>query len=324
MQKQQLGSSGIEVSALCMGTDIFGSKRDLATCFRLLDFFSDHGGTFLDTGNFYAAWLPGFQGGESETVIGKWFQERGKRGQMVIATKLAFDYPGCAGGLSAGEIERECEKSLKRLQTDHIDLYYSHKDDRDTPLQETMEAFHRLVKAGKVRGIGASNLKQWRIAEANVLSELKGWTGYCAVEQRYTYLRPVPAADFGPQIFINEDMKDLARSRKITLIGYSVLLAGLYNRPDAALPPQFAGPDSEMRLATLRKVAKEVGATPAQVVFAWMRHSDPPVLPIIAGSTTEQLAENIAALDLKLSDDQMGALNSAGDSEGAQGWIQTK
>jgi aryl-alcohol dehydrogenase-like predicted oxidoreductase len=322
MKKVVLGKSGIEVSALCLGTDLYGSKRDRATSFALLDFFHSAGGTFIDTANFYASWLEGFKGGESETTIGQWLKERGTRDKMVIASKLAFDYPGSPGGLSASEIERECEKSLRRLQTDRIDLYYSHRDDRATPLEETMAAFDRLVKAGKVRAIGASNLSIWRIAQSNLLSQLKGWAGYVAVEQRYTYLRPRYAADFGPQIFINDDLKDYARSHGVTLVGYSVLLGGACARGASGLPPQFAGPDSDARLETLCAVAAELGTGVNQVILAWMRQSDPPVLPIIAGSRTEQLAENIAALDLKLTDDQMRRLDTAGNAA-AGGWIKS-
>jgi aryl-alcohol dehydrogenase-like predicted oxidoreductase len=320
VKKVPLGKSGIEVSALCLGTDLYGSKRDRPTSFGLLDFFHGAGGTFVDTANFYASWLEGFQGGESETTIGAWMKERGARDQMVIASKVAFEYPGCDGGLSAAEIERECEKSLRRLQTDRIDLYYSHRDDRATPLEETMEAFDRLVKSGKVRAIGASNLTVWRIAQANLLSQVKGWAGYSAVEQRYTYLRPRYAADFGPQIFIDEDLKDYARVSGAALIGYSILLSGAYLRGANNLPPQFAGPDADVRMKVLSAVAGELDAGLNQVIIAWMRQSDPPVLPIIAGSRTEQLAENIAALDISLTEDQMRRLNTAGDS-GAGGWI---
>ncbi len=320
MEKRKLGNSGVEVSALCLGTDLFGSRRDKQTSFQLLDCFREAGGTFVDTANFYASWLDGFEGGESESTIGEWWKERGCRNEMVVASKLAFDYPGCAGGLSAGEIERECEKSLRRLQTDRIDLYYSHKDDQATPLEETMEAFHRLVRAGKVRAIGASNLSVWRIAQANQLSQIRDWAGYAAVEQRYTYLRPRYGADFGPQIFINEDLKDYARSSGTTLVAYSILLSGAYLRGAASLPVQFAGPDSDARLAALTSVAGEADMSVNQAIIAWMRQSDPPVLPIIAGSRPEQLRENIAALALSLTDDQMKRLDMAGNPDGG-GWI---
>ena len=322
MKKVKLGKSGLEVSALCFGTDLIGSKLDRDTSFQLFDRYFESGGSFFDTANFYASWLPGFQGGESESTIGLWMKERGNRSKVVISSKLAFDYPGCDGGLSAREIERECEKSLRRLQTDAIDLYQAHRDDRETPLEETMEAFHRLVRAGKIRAIGASNLPVWRIAEANMLSQLNGWNGYSVVEQRYTYLRPRHGADFGPQIFINEDLKDYAQAHGTALIGYSVLLRGAYSRDDREMPVQFAGHETDDRLTALRAVADKTGCKVNQVIIAWMRQSTPPVLPIIAGSKTEQIDENIAALNVTLTPDQMQRLNTAGNPVIERAWIQ--
>ena len=305
-----------------MGTDSIGSKIDRETSFKLLDVYREKGGSFIDTANFYASWLPGFKGGESETTIGLWVKDRGVRDQIVIDSKLGFDYPGCDGGLSAAEIERECEKSLGRLQTDRIDLYYAHRDDAATPLEETMEAFDRLIKAGKVRAIGASNIKSWRIAEANTVSKLNQWAGYAVIQQRHTYLRPRHGADFGPQICINDDLKAYSSTRSIALIGYSVLLQGAYTRDDRPVPPQYAGPEADDRLAALKAVADEVGATMSQVIIAWMRQSDPPVLPIIAGSRPEQLVENIAALDVALTEDQFKRLDTAGNPNVDQGWLR--
>jgi aryl-alcohol dehydrogenase-like predicted oxidoreductase len=322
VKRVKLGKSKLEVSALALGADLIGSKIDRETSFRLLDFYAGKGGTLVDTANFYASWIPGCQGGESETTIGLWMKERKNRDQMAVASKLAFDYPGCSGGLSAAEIQRECEKSLKRLQTDRIDLYQAHRDDRQTPLEEIMEAFDRLVKAGKVRIIGASNLPLWRIAEANTISRIHHWTSYSVVEQRYTYLRPRHGADFGPQIFIGEDLKEYARTHEIALIGYSVLLQGAYMRSDREMPAQFAGPDSDERLHMLKIVSHETGCTPGQAIIAWMRQSSPPILPIIAGSKIEQLRENIAALDVTLTDDQMRRLDTAGNPVIKQAWLQ--
>ncbi len=322
MKRVKLGKSNLEVSALAMGSDLIGSKIDRETAFKLFDFYKDNGGSFLDTANMYACWLPGCKGGESETTIGAWMKERRNRDEIVVSSKLAFDYPGCEGGLSAAEIQRECEKSLKRLQTDRIDLYYAHRDDRATPLEETMKAFDGLVKAGKVRAIGASNLFLWRIAEANQVSRINKWTEYSVVEQRYTYLRPRHGADFGPQIFISEELKDFARAHGVALIGYSILLQGAYTRPDREVPIQFAGPDSDARLATLKAVAGEAGCSPSQAIIAWMRQSDPAILPIIAGSRIEQLRENIGALDITLNSDQMRRLDTAGNPAAKQGWIQ--
>lgn len=322
MKTVKLGNSELEVSQLCMGSDILGSKHDQAKSFAVLDAFRERGGSFLDTGNFYAAWLPGFTGGESETLIGEWLKARGCRDQMVIGTKLGFDYPGSPGGLSADEIKKECDKSLKRLGTDRLDIYWAHRDDRETPQAETMEAFDSLVKAGKVRAIGASNLRVWRIARANEIARVNGWVQYSAVEQRYTYLRPHHAADFGPQFCIGDELKDYAASSGLALVAYSVLLAGAYTRPGATFPPQYAGPEADARAAELKAVASEVGATINQVVIAWVRQNTPAILPIIAGSKPEQIEESVRALNLELNTQQMQRLNSAGDPADTGGWIK--
>jgi aryl-alcohol dehydrogenase-like predicted oxidoreductase len=322
MRKLKLGPSDVEVSCLCFGTDLIGSRIDRDTSFQLLDVFREHGGTFVDTGNFYAAWLPGCKGGESETTIGFWMKERGNRHDMVVASKIGFDYPGCPGGLCATEIERECEKTLRRLQTDRLDLYYAHRDDSETPLDETMAAFDRLIRAGKVRAIGASNLRGWRIAEANAVAAGHGWARYSAIEQRHTYLRPRHGADFGPQLCINDDLKDYARSRGVTLIAYSALLQGAYTRQDRPVPAQYAGPDADARLQVLKVVADEAAATLNQLVIAWMLQSDPAVLPIIAGSQPDQVTENLGALKVTLTADQVRRLDAAGNPDIKQAWLR--
>jgi len=322
VDKVRLGKSGIEASALAMGSDVLGSKIDRAATFTLLDFYFDRGGNLIDTANFYASWLPGCKGGESELVIGAWMKERGNRNQLLVSSKLAFDYPGSSGGLSAGEIERECEKSLSRLQTDHLDIYYAHRDDFNTPQEETMFAFDRLVKAGKVRVLGASNLPIWRIAQANSIAKANHWSEFQVIQQRYTYVRPRHGADFGPQIFLSQDIKAFAEHHGIALVAYSVLLQGAYTRPERPLPAQFAGVDSDERVRTLNSVAGELGVSPNQVVIAWMRQCHPSVLPIIAGSRTEQLRENIDALALTLSDEQMQKLNTAGNPLILEAWLQ--
>lgn len=185
-----------------------------------------------------------------------------------------------------------------------------------------MAAFDCLIRAGKVRAIGASNLRVWRIAEANTVSRDHTWARYSVVEQRHTYLRPRHGADFGPQICINEDLKDYCRTSGLALIGYSVLLQGAYTRSDRSVPAQYAGPEADQRLAALQQVAQELGADPNQVVIAWMRQSDPPVLPIIAGSRPEQLRQNIGALGVRLNEDQMQRLNTAGNPEMKKAWLR--
>jgi len=309
MKTISLGSTGAEVSALCLGTMHFGSRTDKETSFRILDQYVAAGGSFLDTANNYAMWVPGYVGGESETLLGEWIRERENRAQMFIATKVGFDYPGVEKGLRAHQIETECEKSLGRLGIDTIDLYYAHRDDQNTPMEETIEAFDRLTTAGKVRFIGASNFQAWRLEGARWVSQMHGWTKYCCIQQRYSYIRPKPGASFGHQIAANDDLLDYCRALRIRLLAYSPLLSGAYTRPDRAFPEQYLGPDTDARLAALKVVCEQVGATANQVVLAWMVHSDPAVIPVFGASTVDQLNENLGALEVELSAEQMGLLN---------------
>jgi aryl-alcohol dehydrogenase-like predicted oxidoreductase len=313
MKTVPLGHTGQQVSALCLGAMFLGTRQDEPTSFALLDQYVEAGGTFIDTANVYAHWAGG-QGGDSESLLGRWMKARGNRDRLFVATKVGFDYPGAPRGLTPELIAQECDLSLRRLGTDRIDLYYAHVDDRVTPLRDTMEAFHRLVKAGKVRYIGASNYLAYRLERAHALSKANEWTEFCCLQQRYTHLRPKHGARFGAQEAVNEDMLDYVRARKgeFTLLVYSVLLGGAYTRADRAIPLEYAGPDSEARLRALREVAQESGATPNQVVLAWLMQTDPPALPLIAASGPEQLAENLAALDVTLSAAQVERLNTAG------------
>lgn len=170
-------------------------------------------------------------------------------------------------GLRAAQIEGECDRSLKRLGIETIDLYYAHHDDRETPLEESLEAFHRLAKAGKVRFIGASNFATWRLEEARWICHNRGWPEFCCVQQRFSYLRPVSGADFDPQVAASTELLDFCRTRKVRLLAYSPLLGGAYTRSDRPLPPHYEGPESESRLGTLRSVVREIGAPPNQVVL---------------------------------------------------------
>ncbi len=312
MQYVPLSDTGVLVSAACLGTDYHGSRTSSTVAYALLDCFAEAGGTFIDASNVYACWIPGFHGGESETTIGSRMAARQNRARMFIGTKLGGQFPGTAGGLRAAEIEQECERSLKRLRTDTIDLYYAHVDDRQTPLEEILEAFHRLVQAGKVRFIGASNWFTWRLAEAGLLSDIHGWPRHAAFEFRHTYLRPNPNADFDPQVVADAQLLDYCRTSNVTLLAYSILLNGAYTRPDRPLPTEYLGPDSEARLSTLRAVARETGSSPNQVVIAWARQSNPSILPIIGGSTREQITENLDALTLVMTTEQMARLDQAG------------
>jgi aryl-alcohol dehydrogenase-like predicted oxidoreductase len=311
MRTVPLGGTDVRVSAFCLGTMHFGSRTDRETSYRLLDQYVEAGGSFLDTANIYARWVPGFKGGESETLLGEWMRECGNRSQTFVATKVGFQYPGVERGLRAHQIEAECEKSLQRLGVDAIDLYYAHVDDRDTPMEETMEAFDRLVKAGKVRFIGASNFLAWRLEEARWVSQTRGRAEYCCIQQRYSYIRPKPGASFDPQIATNDDLLDYCRVRDITMLAYSPLLSGACTRADRAFSEQYLGPDTDVRMAALKAVASEVGATANQVVLAWMVQSDPPVIPLVAASTVGQMEENLRALEIEFSPEQMTRLNEA-------------
>ena len=193
-----------------------------------------------------------------------------------------------------------------------IDLYYAHVDDRTTPMEESLEAFTRLVQQGKVRHIGASNFRAWRLEEADQTSRAKGLVHYQCVQQRYTYLQPRPGTGFGPQVAANEDLLDYCRSRSMTLLAYSPLLAGAYTRAEKIFGTQYDGPDNQHRLEVLRAVAAELGASPNQALLAWMLQSSPLVLPVFSASTPEQMKEDLAVLDLALSAEQMKRLNEAG------------
>jgi len=311
MKTIPLGSTGEDVSALCLGVLYYGNRIGKEMSYHLLDRYVDAGGSFFDSANIYSFWLDGFQGGESETVLGQWMVDRKNRSSMFVASKLGFAYQDTDLGLRAGQIEAECEKSLRRLQTDVIDLYYAHVDDRTTPLAETMEAFDRLVRAGKVRYIGASNFLAWRLEKARMVSRANGWAEYCCIQQRHSYLRPKPGATFGAQINSNDDLLDYVGSEGVTLLAYSPLLSGAYTREDRDFPEQYLGPDTDARLAVLHAVAEETGATANQALYTWMIQSTPPVIPLMAASNDAQMTENLGALDVTLSEAQMTRLNDA-------------
>jgi len=314
MQTVLLGNTDARVSALCLGAMYFGTRIDEATSFRLLDQYIEAGGTFIDTANIYAHWVKGFQGGESETLLGRWMKSRQNRSNLFIATKVGFEIQarGVPRSLSARWIETECEKSLQRLGIETIDLYYAHKDDYSTPMEETLEAFDRLIKAGKVRFIGASNFTAWRLEEARWTSITQGLSEYCCIQQKHTYLRPKPGAGFGINITINDDLVDYCHNRKITPLAYSALLSGAYTRPDREIPDDYLGQDTQARLLVLKTIAQEKGATVNQIILAWMLHSHPFVLPLIAASTEDHLKENLLALEISLSADELQRLDQAG------------
>jgi len=308
MKVLPLGNTGVEVSALCLGCMRLGWYTDKDTSLQLMDQYIEAGGTFLDTANIYGRGGPNMDqptGEVSELLLGEWMKARRNRRKLFLASKVGVQHGTVPRGLRADLIEAECEKSLRRLGVETIDLYYAHADARNTPLAEMMRAFDRLVKAGKVRVLGVSNFRLWRIVEAQWVAETHGWAKYCCAQQRYTYLRGKPGASFGNQIELSPDTIEYAREKDMAVLAYSPLLGGAYTRADRSPQDQYKGPDSEARLAVLRAVAKESGATPNQVVLAWMLQSDPPVIPLVAVSKPAHLAENLGALEVTLSGEQM-------------------
>lgn len=314
MKTLPLGNTGEEVSALCLGCMRLGWYTDKETSIKLMDQYVEAGGTFLDTANMYGRGGPNFDdptGEISENLLGEWMKARGNRQELFVATKVGVQHGDVPRGLQGDLIIAECEKNLKRLGIDTIDLYYAHADDRNTPLEEMMGAFDKLVKAGKVRYLGVSNFRLWRIVEAQWVAQTHNWAKFCCVQQRYTYLRSKPGASFGNQIEMSSDMIEYAKEMNMGLLAYSPLLSGSYTRDDRKPQDQYSGQDSDARLATLNVVAEELGATPNQVVLAWMLQSDPPVIPLVAVSKPVHLSEDLGALDVQLSVDQMDRLNKA-------------
>jgi aryl-alcohol dehydrogenase-like predicted oxidoreductase len=292
----------------------YGTKANEQDSLRMLDRYVDAGGSFIDTANNYALWWGG-DGGDSERVLGAWMKARRNRDRLFLATKVGFNQPDVGRSLSAATVRKEIEGSLKRLGTDHVDLYYAHLDRREEPLEETLGAFDALRREGKIRFIGCSNYRAWRIQEARVLSREHGWAEYCCVQQRHTYLRPAPGTTFDPQLAIDEELLDYCgtHAEDFLLLGYSSTLGGAYTgRTDRAVPWQYTGTDSAARVAALRAVAKEAGATPVQVVYAWMLQSAPVVLPLVSAGTLAQLEEDLGSLDVTLTADQVARLDAAG------------
>ena len=307
--KKILLANGLKVSEVALGAMNFGTSTSKAESYRVLDTYVDMGGNFIDTSNNYAHWAG--SGDESETTLGEWLRDRGCRDKVVIATKVGFDRHGEGAGLKKEQIEYWIDESLRKLGTDHIDLYYAHTDDVSTPIEETMEAFDRLVKKGKVLALGSSNFDTWRLAEANMLAELKGLTPYTAMQQRLSYLNP----KFGsaPKYIFNEvanrERLRFLCDKNMPLISYACLCKGAYEDP-ARLPNEY---DGGARLELIRSMAAEKGVNPSALVVAWLRNVHrcegyPEVIPLFS-ATTEHLIENLRGLDITLTDEELKLMN---------------
>ncbi len=315
-----------DVSALCLGAMNFGSSTDVETATAILDRFVAAGGTFIDTANNYNQWLGA--GGESEELLGRWMRSRGNREQLVIATKCGAKSttPGSPDdeyweGLSAAAVDSAVKGSLTRLGIDRIDLYYAHIDNRLTPLDETVGAFGRLAAEGVVDLVGCSNTTSWRLERARRLAADQDVEPYSVIQQHYTYLWPSPLAQgavqrLGSAHFPHagvEHFDYLREHRDMALVAYAPLLGGSYGRPERPFPAErgYAHPTAYMRYEVLRQVAQELGATPNQVVLAWMLHQDPVVIPLFGASSLSQLDEALDAVEIHLDPEQMDRLNNA-------------
>jgi aryl-alcohol dehydrogenase-like predicted oxidoreductase len=323
MKRMELGRTGQTVSQVALGCMLMGTDTDEQTSQRILDSYFDDGGDFLDTANCYAWWTgPDAVGDESEELLGRLLA--GKRDKIFLATKVGGRINDLAGaraaagwaemeryyeGTSADTIRRGIDGSLRRLRTDHIDLYYVHVDDMSTPLEETLQALDDIVKAGKARYIGWSNVRTWRLERIRGLAEQHGWVKPVAVQQQYSYLRPAPGASFTNKA--GAEMLDYLRSTgDLALVPYSPILRGIYDdaerRVSQPVWEDYAGPDSEERLAKVAKVAADLGVTGNQVVLAWLLHQG--TFPIVGPRTWEHWEAYRPAFDLRLSDEHLALL----------------
>ena len=317
MQQHQLsdGRVSLQVSKLCLGTMYFGYRTDEPTSFAILDRFLQAGGNFLDTANNYGQWHG--DAGESERVIGRWRRSRGVGDEVVVATKVGARtlLPGDPSpehwqGLGAKTIQEDAETSLRQLGVDRLDLFYAHIDDRVTPQEETVDALATLAEQGKVGLLGASNHATWRIERARAIARAGGRPAYACVQQEHSYLLPWP--DRGQVNLITEELVDYAAAEDLTLLAYSPLLKGVYARPGQAPPAAYVHPSNQARMAVLRELAAELGATPTQVVLASLMGGRTPVIPVVGASSVAQLDEQLGALDLHLDEDVRGRLDGAG------------
>ncbi|NDP21090.1 MAG: aldo/keto reductase [Paludibacter sp.] len=309
MDKIKLGNTDYRISNMGLGTMYFGSKVDEKVSFSLLDFYVEHGGTFLDSANKYASWIPGYDGGESEAIIGKWMQMRQNRHDLFLSSKVGFAYGDVPRSLKKEIIVSECEKSLKRLKTDCIDLYFAHADDMETPLEDVMSTFQTLKQQGKIRFAGASNFNSWRLAEANSKAKQQGWEGFCCLQQRHTLLEPSLRANFGTQQVLTPEMEQYCGINNVTMMAYSPLLGGAYLNGFQQLPIHYQNKSSESKLLVLNQIANYQNVSVNAILLAWMIQSKPGIIPMVTGSTVLQLSENFKALGITLSVEQMEMLN---------------
>jgi len=314
MEKRTLGSTNLSVAPLAFGGNVFGWTADEATSFTLLDAFVDAGFNLIDTADTYSHWVPGNKGGESETIIGKWLKKSGKRDQVIIATKLgSTQTPGRKGNLSRDYMQKTVEESLQRLQTDYIDLYQSHYDDSQTPIEETLASFGDLIEAGKVGYIGASNFSPERLKQSLEISKKEGFPSYKTLQPEYNlYDREEYETQYVP----------LVSEYGLSVISYYSLASGFLTgkyRSEADLTKSQRGQgvkkylnDRGQRiLKALDEVADQYNATQAQVSLAWLMAQPGIGAPIASATSVKQVEDITKAADLNLDKAAVDKLTTA-------------
>jgi aryl-alcohol dehydrogenase-like predicted oxidoreductase len=315
MEKRELGKSGIMVDPFCFGGNVFGWTADEKTSFELLDAYTANGFDFIDTADVYSTWVPGNKGGDSEAIIGKWLKKSGKRDKVIIATKVGKPMGPDMKGLSKKYINQAVEDSLKRLKTDYIDLYQSHDDDKGTPLAETLEAFTDLIKAGKIRAIGASNYSGARLSEAIEVSKKNGLASYQTLQPEYNlYSREG----------YETDLEQICLDNNIGVITYYSLASGFLSgkyRSESDLSKsqrgggikKFLNPRGLSILDALDQVAKEYNTAPASVALAWLIARPGITAPIASATSVKQLKEILNSATIRLSEEAIELLTIASE-----------
>jgi aryl-alcohol dehydrogenase-like predicted oxidoreductase len=314
VEKRKLGHSDLEFAPIAFGGNVLGWTANEAMSHRLLDAFVDAGFSFVDTADVYSRWAPGHKGGESEIVIGSWLRkDPKKRDKVQIATKCGMDMPSVGQGLSPAHIRRSVDDSLKRLNTDRIDLFQSHRDDKDTPQEETLATYGELIKEGKIRHIGASNFEAPRLAEAAKVAKAKGLPSYVSLQPHYNLLeRPL----------FEGALEDECVKQRIGVIPYWPLAAGFLSgkyrsEADLGKSPRGAGVKKYLNdkglavLKALDSAANKHNASNVTVALAWLMQRKSITAPIVSATNPDQLKELLAAPDLKLDSDSVAELDRA-------------
>lgn len=309
---RRLGSTDLKIAPLVLGGNVFGWTADKSAGFAVLDAFVAGGGVMIDTADVYSAWVDGHQGGESETVIGEWLRASGKRGDVLIATKVGM-LPVDGEGLRPANIAAACDASLRRLGTDRIDLYYAHKDDESAPQDAVAEAFDRLVKAGKVRVLGASNYRAARLKSANDGARSAGLPRFDVLQPEYNLLS---------RHGFEGELQDYCINENVGVLTYYGLASGILTgkyRAEADLKDSVRGRNKGEELerarpvlAAMDQVAAETGATLSRIALAWLMAQPGVTAPIASATSVSQVEDLLGAMTLELNEDQLARLTNAG------------